>query len=100
MNTERTLNPKSEAYNIDCMEFMKTLPDKCFGLTIADPPYGVSYARGKNGWGVCDNKDFIQKSFVESYGSKFADKLLSCKTQIEVANLLLKKRLIPNYAEK
>lgn len=47
-----------------------------------------------------DNKDFIQKSFVESYGSKFADKLLSCKTQIEVANLLLKKRLIPNYAEK
>lgn len=47
-----------------------------------------------------DNKDFIKKSFVSSYGSKFADKLLSCKTQIEVANLLLKKRLIPNYAEK
>lgn len=47
-----------------------------------------------------NNKDFIKKSFVSSYGSKFADKLLSCKTQIEVANLLLKKRLIPNYAEK
>lgn len=47
-----------------------------------------------------DNKDFIKKSFVSSYGSKFSDKLLSCKTQIEVANLLLKKRLIPNYSEK
>lgn len=47
---------RSEVYNIDCVEYMKTLPDKCFGLTIADPPYGVSYARGKNGWGVCDNR--------------------------------------------
>ena len=28
-----------------------------------------------------DNKDFIQRSFVECYGSKFADKLLSCKYQ-------------------
>lgn len=47
-----------------------------------------------------DNKDFIKKSFVSSFGSKFTDKLLSCKTQIEVANLLLKKRLIPSYAER
>ena len=47
---------KSEVYNIDCMEYMKTLPDKCFGLTIADPPYGVSYARGKHGFGINDNR--------------------------------------------
>lgn len=47
---------KSEVYNIDCMEYMKTLPDKYFDICIADPPYGVSYARGKNGWGVCDNR--------------------------------------------
>lgn len=32
---------KSEVYNIDCMEYMKTLPDKCFDLVIADPPYGI-----------------------------------------------------------
>lgn len=30
---------RSEVYNIDCMEYMKTLPDKCFDLVIADPPY-------------------------------------------------------------
>ena len=46
----------NEAYNIDCMEYMATLPDKAFELAIVDPPYGVQYARGKNGWGVCENR--------------------------------------------
>ena len=31
----------NEAYNIDCMEYMKTLPDKYFELSIVDPPYGI-----------------------------------------------------------
>ena len=43
---------KSEVYNIDCLEYMKTLPDKCMGITIADPPFAVKDARGKNGFGV------------------------------------------------
>lgn len=30
----------SEAFNIDCMEYMKTLPDKYFELAIVDPIYG------------------------------------------------------------
>lgn len=30
----------SEVYNIDCMEYMRRLPDKHFDLAIADPPYG------------------------------------------------------------
>lgn len=30
----------SEVHNIDCLELMRTLPDKCFQLAIADPPYG------------------------------------------------------------
>lgn len=29
----------SEVYNIDCLEYMRTLPDKAFHLAIADPPY-------------------------------------------------------------
>ena len=29
----------SEAYNMDCMEYMKTLPDKFFDLAVVDPPY-------------------------------------------------------------
>jgi site-specific DNA-methyltransferase (adenine-specific) len=33
---------KQIAYNIDCMEYMKTLPDKAFELAIVDPPYGIN----------------------------------------------------------
>lgn len=28
------------AINTDCMEYMKTLPDKAFDLAVVDPPYG------------------------------------------------------------
>ena len=30
----------TEAFNIDCMEYMKTLPDNAFELAVVDPPYG------------------------------------------------------------
>jgi site-specific DNA-methyltransferase (adenine-specific) len=33
--------PTSEAYNMDCMEYMRSLPDKAFDLAIVDPPYGI-----------------------------------------------------------
>ena len=32
---------ESITYNIDCLEYMKTLPDKAFELAICDPPYGI-----------------------------------------------------------
>lgn len=28
-------------YNIDCMEFMQSIPDKHYDLAIVDPPYGL-----------------------------------------------------------
>ena len=31
----------SAVLNIDCMDFMKTMPDKFFDLAIVDPPYGL-----------------------------------------------------------
>ena len=37
---------ESIALNIDCMEFMATLPDKAFDLAIVDPPYGGNDAIG------------------------------------------------------
>jgi len=42
-----------ELLNIDCMEYMKTVPDKYFDLAIVDPPYGIgesvktNHTRGK-----------------------------------------------------
>lgn len=35
--------PTSEVYNMDCLEYMQSLPDNYFDLCIADPPYGISF---------------------------------------------------------
>jgi len=43
--------PKSEVYNMDCMELMRSLPDKFFDLAIADPPYGSDNSAQLNGGG-------------------------------------------------
>ena len=41
----------SEVFNMDCLEYMRTLPDKAFQLAIADPPYGIGdkFKGGKTG---------------------------------------------------
>lgn len=39
----------NEAYNIDCLEYMRTLPDNAFDLCIADPPYGDGSGVDMNG---------------------------------------------------
>ena len=33
--------PKSYVYNCDCIEFMRSLPDKNFDVAVCDPPYGA-----------------------------------------------------------
>lgn len=35
------MEPQSIVHNCDCMEFMRTVPDKHFALAIVDPPYGI-----------------------------------------------------------
>jgi len=35
-------------YNMDCLQFMRTLPDKCIDLCLTDPPYGIGEDGGKN----------------------------------------------------
>ena len=34
------MDPVNVAYNMDCMEYMRSLPDKAFDLAVVDPPYG------------------------------------------------------------
>lgn len=44
---------KTRSHNMDCMEFMKDVPDKFYDLAIVDPPYGIgedglkNHSRGK-----------------------------------------------------
>lgn len=34
--------PVSEVYNMDCMDYMREIPDGFFHLAVVDPPYGLS----------------------------------------------------------
>jgi len=62
----------SEVYNMDCMEYLKTLPDKFFELAIVDPPYGLGdkklttggtwakkYKTGDAGWDVAPGDEYF-----------------------------------------
>jgi len=40
---------KVKCYNVDCMEFMKDVPDNYYDLAIVDPPYGKKPSRDDNG---------------------------------------------------
>ena len=31
---------KNEVYNMDCIEYMRSLPDNVFDIAVCDPPYG------------------------------------------------------------
>ena len=58
---------KSDVFNIDCMEYMRTLPDKAFQLAIADPPYGI----GEDGKSNHSRSNYTKmpggrRTFVES----------------------------------
>lgn len=43
--------PISEVYNCDCLEYMRSIPDKFFDLCIADPPYGINASKMTMGSG-------------------------------------------------
>lgn len=40
--------PISEVYNMDCMEYMKDIPNAFYDLAIIDPPYGIGEDGLKN----------------------------------------------------
>lgn len=60
----------SKAYNMDCMEAMRQMPDKCFGLAVVDPPYGIGMdggCIGYKGFNVFDKKDWDKETPPDEY---------------------------------
>jgi len=62
-----------ELLNVDCMEYMASLPDKAFDLAIVDPPYGIDWMKqiknpntGKN-WKKYDNKEWDTEPPKQEY---------------------------------
>ena len=52
------------AYNMDCMEYMRTLPEKAFDLAVVDPPYGIGMDGGCVGYK--GNNVFLKKNWDKS----------------------------------
>ena len=73
--------------NIDCMEYMRTLPDKFFDLAVCDPPYFNDYAK-KNYTGSDVSKSGVKrqtdeiKHWVVPSKSYFKTLRLTSKNQI------------------
>ncbi len=42
----------TETYQMDCMDYMRELPDKAFDLAIVDPPYGIGADKVQNEQGI------------------------------------------------
>jgi len=61
----------NEVYNIDCMEYMRQLPDKAFQLTIADPPYGLD-RKSTTTWG--EGSHLINRAFCKTNITELWDK--------------------------
>ena len=53
--------------NIDCMEYMKTIPDKHFDLAIVDPPYGLGLDGGQLGYSKHVKKEWDTEHPKEDY---------------------------------
>ena len=50
----------SETYNMDCMDYMRSVPKHFFDLAIVDPPYGIgrSSMGEKKKWKSYNPKDW------------------------------------------
>lgn len=58
--------PISETFNIDCMGYMKNIPDKYFDLSLVDPPYGIN-ADIKNNGKTSDSHEKKSKAKINNY---------------------------------
>ena len=50
----------NKIHNMDCLEYMKTVPDKYFDLVLTDPPYGLGDRLSDGGGKLKNSKITIQ----------------------------------------
>lgn len=69
----------SEVYNMNCMCYMKSLPDKFFDLCLVDPPYGIkedgkkNHSRGR----IAKAQEYAPKDWdKEAMPKEFFDELI------------------------
>ncbi len=67
---------ENRAFNMDCMEAMRSMPDQCFDLAVVDPPYGIDAANMNLGLGKQRN---VQKFKTEISGKRAGIKKYSSR---------------------
>lgn len=67
----------NKIHNIDCLEFMKQVPDNYFDLVLTDPPYGIGMdgkvgisTAFKGSGKIVKAKEYVQKSWDKNAPSK------------------------------
>ena len=78
----------NKIHNMDCLEYMKTVPDKYFDLVLTDPPYGINIAcKGSVGGGT-------KKNPSKNFGAKDWDKEIPSKEIFEHIKRISKHQII------
>lgn len=89
--------PISEVYNMDCMEYMKNIPDKFFDLAIVDPQYGIDIMHKGGMPKHLGFKQYKRKDWDKSPGKKYFEELFRVsKNQI----ILVVTTLLPIFLPK
>lgn len=66
----------SEVFNCDCMDYMRTIPDKYFDLAIVDPPYGINAPKMEMGGGY-SNGAYSSKKRLNGGSGKLKNRILN-----------------------
>ena len=74
-------------FNCDCMDFMKTKPDKYYDLAIVDPPYGIGIDGQKLS---CNNKN--PKHNRKEHAKKYWDSETLTKRDVEKIKQFIREK--------
>jgi site-specific DNA-methyltransferase (adenine-specific) len=101
----------NKIYNTDCIQGMKTLPDKSIDLIITDPPYGVGFKKSGEPYLAGDNVNLLPIILPEFYrvlkddGAIFIfsstpnlqEFLLSVQMYFKMHNIIIWDKINPIY---
>jgi site-specific DNA-methyltransferase (adenine-specific) len=71
---------KTQVFNMDCMEYMQSIPDGYFDLSIVDPPYGIGQPKQSNLKGYNGRKSLeerLKKNRLNTGSGKLKNRVLN-----------------------